>query len=271
MECERATTLLPWLFNGSLEADERLQVESHLTSCAACRRELRDTAIAWAATGAHPPAEVITDYGLGMELKGFPREALEAHLADCSFCEGEVAIILADGGEESPQETPFGSQTSSSTTRPTSPRIWHGWPAVALAASLTAAVLGTALIWQSAKPAAPQGNLTIVELFPRGPQTRDVQIPEPDAEVVTLSASGPAALVLVPGEHRVGESYRVTLHSYNGQDLWSLDGLVLFETGDVALLVPTKALPQERLRLELQVHFDGGWKKVADYPLALER
>ncbi|MCH9647328.1 MAG: zf-HC2 domain-containing protein [Deltaproteobacteria bacterium] len=269
MECERVTTVLPWLFNGSLEAEERSQVESHLASCPACRKELRDTAVAWAATGAHPPPEVISDYGLGLEITGFPRDVLEAHLADCPSCEREAAIVLADGDEETlqgvPPEVPSSPSLSPSPSPSPSPGTsWRGWPALALAASLTAIALGGTLLWQAVKPEVPHANLAIIELFPLNAQTRG-----PDSEVLKLSREGPAAIVLMPGEHSVGERYRVTLRTSEGREVWFLDDIELSEVGDVALLLPTDALPEGVLGLELQVHFEGGWKNVAEYAVVV--
>ena len=37
-------TLLPWYLNGTLQEDERRQVDQHLSSCAACRAELDELA-----------------------------------------------------------------------------------------------------------------------------------------------------------------------------------------------------------------------------------
>ena len=41
--CHRTVLALPWLLNGSLEADERRQVREHLIGCPACRAELART------------------------------------------------------------------------------------------------------------------------------------------------------------------------------------------------------------------------------------
>lgn len=51
--------LLPWLVNGTLEGDERLEVEEHLRSCLVCRREveqLRDLRREVRRTAPSPPA-----------------------------------------------------------------------------------------------------------------------------------------------------------------------------------------------------------------------
>ncbi len=41
--CHRTVLALPWLLNGSLEAEERRQVREHLIGCPACRAELART------------------------------------------------------------------------------------------------------------------------------------------------------------------------------------------------------------------------------------
>ena len=41
--CHRTLLALPWLLNGSLEAEERRQVREHLIGCPACRAELQRT------------------------------------------------------------------------------------------------------------------------------------------------------------------------------------------------------------------------------------
>lgn len=42
-DCHRTVLALPWLLNGSLEADERRAVREHLIRCPACRGELATT------------------------------------------------------------------------------------------------------------------------------------------------------------------------------------------------------------------------------------
>lgn len=47
VDCNDVAQRLPWLLNGTLNADENEAVTAHLASCEACSRELEETIDAW--------------------------------------------------------------------------------------------------------------------------------------------------------------------------------------------------------------------------------
>jgi anti-sigma factor RsiW len=61
---DRATRLLPWLVNGSLEAPERRNVELHVRTCIACRRELKELERLATAVQGQPLMHLSTESGL---------------------------------------------------------------------------------------------------------------------------------------------------------------------------------------------------------------
>lgn len=54
MNHDRAFELLPWLANGTLEAEEHDRVESHVRSCLTCRAELKEQRTLHALVREHP-------------------------------------------------------------------------------------------------------------------------------------------------------------------------------------------------------------------------
>jgi anti-sigma factor RsiW len=149
---DRTLELLPWLVNGTLEGDERREVEAHLASCPECRGELAATRQAYEVYAAHLPAAALTAYvadpgAPSWEVDGRPLERglVEAHLAACGACRDEVEMLRAglaavdDDGAAAPATRgvlPFAPRPA-----PAPRRAVPAWLPAALAASLLLAVL----------------------------------------------------------------------------------------------------------------------------------
>lgn len=95
-DCQPTVELLPWWLNGSLDADERRSVETHLASCADCRRELASTKDAWMVLTQHIPSMSLAEYAQGLPQSDLDRVALERHLACCASCRQELEWASSD-------------------------------------------------------------------------------------------------------------------------------------------------------------------------------
>lgn len=138
MNCSTVTELLPWVLNGTLDAEERRQVEDHLAACESCREELRQTRVAGAVYGAHPPPQALVDHAAGRPPAEIPAELLSRHLATCPTCIEEVALLrqshaLAASEEEIGVDPP-------GATVVVGPWSVQRWRHLALAASIAGLV-----------------------------------------------------------------------------------------------------------------------------------
>ena len=138
MNCSTVTEFLPWLLNGTLDAEERRQVEAHLAACESCREELRQTRIAGAVYGAHPPPQALVDHAAGRPPAGIPAGLLSRHLAACPTCTEEVALlrqshVLAGAEEEAGGDPPGATVVAG-------PWSVQRWRHFALAASIAGLV-----------------------------------------------------------------------------------------------------------------------------------
>lgn len=82
--CHRTVLALPWLLNGSLEAEERRQVREHLIGCPACRAELARTRETLAMFG-----------GAERRAAGTAKAAAPAAAAIERHCDGKILRRLA--------------------------------------------------------------------------------------------------------------------------------------------------------------------------------
>ncbi len=143
--CQLAVELLPWMVNGSLEADERQALEAHLASCGSCRGELEDTVEVWSLLTRHIPSLALAEYARGLESADLDRERIERHLAQCPSCRQELEWAAFDAGDDE-DELDEAAPAGTGSSRP--------WRHLAMAASLTAVVATGALLWRSAAPPA---------------------------------------------------------------------------------------------------------------------
>jgi len=126
--CHRTTLALPWLLNGSLEAEERREVREHLIVCARCREELARTRQALAmvqgarvqtareATPVTPPAVLAPV--VRFPLRPAVRRTLVAAAA-------VTAVVLSLGGLRvalRPEPRPAAAASATRTPQATAPR-----------------------------------------------------------------------------------------------------------------------------------------------------
>ena len=83
MNCEKATELLPWYLNGTLDESERREVRGHLAGCEGCRQALEDTRLAWTIYDQHIPSEALVALAWGESPEGYDSEVLDRASQEC--------------------------------------------------------------------------------------------------------------------------------------------------------------------------------------------
>jgi len=136
MNCEQAIELLPWLLNGTLDAQESAAVRGHLESCEACRDALRDTRQAWTVFGEHLTAQALVDLAYGESPSGEESGLAERHLASCPQCAAELELARMSRRLEEDDRI-VGFPAPATKVRGRQDRTWR---AAALAAGLAAVV-----------------------------------------------------------------------------------------------------------------------------------
>lgn len=140
MNCDQAIELLPWLLNGTLEAEERTEVRRHLETCERCREALNDTREVWRIFDQHLPTEALVALAYGERPAGIDPALAESHLASCPQCAAELELARTSRGlEEDDKVVVFPGPRDRRETGGVS----RGWRAAALAAGLAGLVAGT--------------------------------------------------------------------------------------------------------------------------------
>jgi hypothetical protein len=292
MDCRTATETLPWLLNGSLGADERRELETHLRDCDACREALADTAGAWRLFACHPPASLLVAWAEGDDVPD--AELVARHVEECPACADEVSLIVEAAALE-----PFGP-----AAQPAVPQPIHRWRRIAFAAAAVAVLGVTALVvsWTALLPrarsasverdaawiasaqarvealedelarlaragttaAAPLVNLPVVELLPDSFRMRGGR------ELVTVHrSSGSVALILATRTDPGWDSYRLRVLAADGVEVWRSDDLVLHDTGDFTILLPLGDLPTGELKLAVDGRRGDVISKLETFHLAI--
>lgn len=133
MICDQAIERLPWLLNGTLDTEERAQVQGHLETCPSCREALAETREAWRIFGQHLPSEDLVALAYGEAPAGVDPALAERHLASCPECAAELELArMSHQLEEEDRIVIFQSRAPGKETVG-SYRTWRG---AALAASL---------------------------------------------------------------------------------------------------------------------------------------
>ncbi|HYG62250.1 MAG TPA: zf-HC2 domain-containing protein [Thermoanaerobaculia bacterium] len=261
MNCDDAIERLPWLLNGTLEEEERRQVQDHLAACERCRTALAETRDAWRIFAGHIPTEDLVAHAWG-EPTGTDPELLADHLAGCAQCTAELEMVRTSRQlEEDDRVALFAPRPQSA---PAVPPVAHDargsagkWRAAALAASLAGLVAAGGwfenagrlrateerLAAQEREPAAapagelePLANVPIVELFAITVRGGAEDIPP----------ESPAAhLVLSFGEAPAYDEYAVEFQDASGAVRLSLQESVRSNpvTGEYTVLLPQGNLP----------------------------
>lgn len=259
-DCTETDQLLPWYLAGSLPAAEAARVARHLENCEPCRAALEATRRASEIFAAHLPAGLLVDYGLGLPVEALPRERIEAHLAHCAECRAELNLVRADSGGEG---TPADSGAPASALLPFSRRTSAaGWRALALAASVTAAVALS--LWfgegRASRP-LPDPAAVLLELSPEAARDRGGEVR------ASLSRSAAATLLLAVDRAESFERVRARASDAAGATLWEVDGLAPAAVGGFVLHLPAGALPAGEVRLELRGTLAGVASVIATYRL----
>ncbi|MEM7480007.1 MAG: zf-HC2 domain-containing protein [Acidobacteriota bacterium] len=259
MDCQSTSEYLPFLLNGSLEEGEKHEVLAHLGTCEDCRRELRDAAFVWTATGTHPPAEVLLDYAEGRELAGFPRDLLERHLADCEVCANAVEAASGAVAETLPLPDP-----PPASRRPKD-RSARSWRVFAVAASIALFAVCGGWLWSRLVPEKPRGDIHVVELIAIDDRVRNA-----GGTAVEVPPEGPMLILLIPPADRLRDdldtaTYRLVGTAPDVGALFTVNDLALSPRGDFTVLLPSDSLANAALDLRLESRQDGQWQPFAHY------
>lgn len=92
MTCDQAIELLPWLVNGTLEAEDREKVRQHLKTCERCRTALADTLETLRLFDQHLPAQALVSLAWGETPADVDPALAELHLASCPQCAAEMEL-----------------------------------------------------------------------------------------------------------------------------------------------------------------------------------
>lgn len=153
MDCQRAAELLPWLMNGTLQEDERRELEDHLKECPTCQAEAAETAFAGRVFRQHIPVEALVAYASGGPPEGLDRDLLEEHLAGCDDCAEELALVQESLGLAEEGAAPV-------VPLPTRRRaVSPFWQHAALAASLVGLVALGGWLWSLQEQRALEATL----------------------------------------------------------------------------------------------------------------
>lgn len=137
MNCDDAIEYLPWLLNGTLEAGERDEVQTHLKSCQRCQEALVETRSAWSTFTQHIPSRDLTALAWGEDPTEVDRATAEEHLASCPQCAADLELARMSRRLEEEDKVAVFPQVRTRPAVGASPRTWR---AAAIAAGLAAVV-----------------------------------------------------------------------------------------------------------------------------------
>lgn len=183
MNCQEAIERLPWWLNGSLDPEERREVEEHLKGCGPCRQALEETRLAAEIFAQHIPTAALVAYAADEAPEGIDPGLFELHLADCPQCAAELEMARASRLLSEHEEVPLllprqPPQASPAAARPA--RAERGWKAAAIAAGMTS-VLALSGLWLNlerqgaAGPAAYSGAFGDLDTLTRGGETAGIK------------------------------------------------------------------------------------------------
>lgn len=137
MNCDQAIELLPWLLNGTLEGEDRKEVQRHLETCERCRKALAETREAWSLFTQHLSSQDLVALAWGGPPLVVDSQTAEEHLASCPQCAAELELAgMSRRLEEEDNVAPF----PVARTRRENGTGVRTWRAAAIAAGLTAFV-----------------------------------------------------------------------------------------------------------------------------------
>lgn len=259
-DCAEIEQLLPWYLAGSLTAVEAERARHHLASCDRCREALAATRRAAEVFSAHPAAELLADYGLGLPVAAESRELLERHLVDCADCRAELELVRADPGP-AVSTTGVGAEVRAIGPRPgRAPAA--GWRALAVAASVAAAV-SLSLWFGNGRAGAPNGGVALLELRPEAARTRGGD------EEARLERGTATTLLLGIDRAETFEEVRLLARDADGRTIWRIERLAPAKGGGYLVHLPSGSLPAGAVALELRATLDGRESVIATYPIVV--
>jgi hypothetical protein len=297
MDCTRVAELLPWLVNGTLSAEDTRAVRAHLANCVTCQAERKETIEAGRIFGAHVPADALVAYAFDRPFSGGPRDLVDAHLASCPSCAGELQLVR----ESRTLGLPAVERQPSAAGRPG----W--WAYAAMAASLTiVATLGGWAAWtgraeraalaeriaaldgrnraldaenrrlqqaqsqqagdvtqlkdQVARLERPQLNAVAVDVFPLSLTERGDR---GRTNALTVPAGASVTLLLNSQATARFPQYAIAILDAQGRAVWSGDGLQRGPAGDYTVTLPAGFLTSGRYRIDV-FGTDRGERRLAD-------
>jgi hypothetical protein len=152
MTCDQSIELLPWLLNGTLEAEELAEVRRHLATCDRCREALAETQRAGALFSQHIPGPDLVSLAWGERPSGIDPALAESHLASCPQCAAELELVRMSRRLEEEDNVAVFPAARPRTGAAEAPRTWRAW---AVAASLLALVASSGWIYTAVQATDP--------------------------------------------------------------------------------------------------------------------
>jgi len=294
MDCTTVSELLPWLLNGTLDPEQRQDLDKHLAGCLSCRAGLGDVAESWELFASHPPPALLIAWAV--REKTVDEEDLAEHVAQCSACNEEVGLI-----QQSQSLDAFVPPRTPDTIGAAALRWWRR---AAIAATVVACaslgalvasrigILGSPQLAERARTAQrqelrattaklealaaeverlsrvadelslPRANLPVLELLPDSFTLRGGAAP-----LTAVPQSAAVTLILATRTEDVWERYRLRLLRADGSEIWRTDQLVRQSTDDFTLLLPTVTFEAGTLSLRLDGLHEGHWSELETFSL----
>lgn len=263
MNCDDAIERLPWLLNGTLEEEERRQVQAHLATCERCRTALAETRDAWSLFAGHIPTEDLVAHAWG-EPTGTAPELVAEHLAGCPQCTAELEMARTSRQLEQDDRVAVFSPRRAAAPSPAvnvnvpTPGSSGKWRAAALAASLAGLVAAGGWFENAGRLRATEERLAAQEReaaaapAPAGELQPLANIPIVDLLAITVrgesdavSSESPVVLSLGFGEVPAYDAYAIELQDASGAVRLAPEESLRAnpKTGELTYLLPGGTLP----------------------------
>jgi anti-sigma-K factor RskA len=191
-KCGGLDGLVAWYPTGTLDDDERRQVETHMSGCEACAQLLRFGADIRESLSPsrHPEEEAIVLFAEDRSsLAREERDRIEAHVAECGQCREQVEVLDAVDQADRPDVS-----TAPGRTEPTwVERFWRRlgqsvFSPVPAAAYLVIAIVAAGLYFVSRDGGSTPG-VGVVIVPDEGGRVRSAQSGESDVVTIDTSSS----------------------------------------------------------------------------------
>ncbi|MEM9558002.1 MAG: zf-HC2 domain-containing protein [Acidobacteriota bacterium] len=256
MSCTHVQDLLPWFANGSLDEEERRQVETHLAGCAACRSTLADIVALGHAASQHLPIDLLLDLADGAELAAADAERIRDHLAACPTCRAELAWARLE--DEPPAPLAFPDERRPPDPPGHQPRTrsspWRALAATVLVA-LSTAWLMTWEPWSSSSELdrrlhAPLINTQLLELVPETLRRGRSETP-----TLSLDSESPFVTLALISEVRPPADADLFLKFVGpvAESWWAYEGPERTDAGLYTVLLPASLLGPGEYRVSIVV------------------